>query len=80
MDEDEPGADERKISPRIVNANRVTVALPFSKIAVEESSDDVRDLSALVADLADALAAVAGNDETAELAERARALRERVAR
>ena len=60
------------------NANRFTVALPFSKIALEDSSEGLRDLAVLVADLADAVASAVGNDETAEVRRRARELNHRL--
>jgi hypothetical protein len=68
-------------SPRTANlgnANRFTVALPFSKIALEDSSEGLRDLALLVADLADAVASAVGNDETAEMRRRARELNHRL--
>jgi len=37
----------------VVNGTRVTVAFPFSKIALEEPTDELRDLALLVADLVD---------------------------
>ena len=78
MDGHDKGNGGQKRAASVVNANRITVALPFSKIAMEESSEDLRDLAALVADVADALAKAVGDDETAGLRLRARTLNHRL--
>ena len=78
MDGAEPKRGERIGPERIVNANRVTVALPFSKIALETSNDELSDLAALVKDLAEAVAAMAGTDAAADLSRRARELSDRL--
>ena len=78
MDEHDPKGGGRKGPKQIVNANRVTVALPFSKIALEESSQDLGDLASLVKDLADALAPVLRDDAAEDLRRRARELSDRL--
>jgi hypothetical protein len=57
----------------------VTVAFPFSKIALQEPTDDLRDLAVLVADLADAMAESVGTGAVAGLRDRAVELRDRLA-
>jgi hypothetical protein len=78
MDKHDEKTGARKGPQRIVNANRVTVALPFSRIALEESGQGLGDLASLVQDLTDAVASVLGNDEAAALRRRARELSDRL--
>ena len=53
---------------------RVNVAFPFSQIKVQQPSEDLVALAALVRDLADALAEIAPESKARELADQARAL------
>jgi hypothetical protein len=68
-------ASETKPSPSAeVVTTRVNVAFPFSQIKVQEPSEDLAALAALVRELADLLAEVAPASKARELAERAQAL------
>jgi hypothetical protein len=78
MDASEAKRGGRAAPERIVNANRVTVALPFSRIELGTSHDELADLAALVQDLAEALAVMAGTEQCAELFGRARELSDRL--
>jgi ElaB/YqjD/DUF883 family membrane-anchored ribosome-binding protein len=64
----------RKPPANVSNRTRFAIAFPFSSLKIAESPDEVRDLAALVADLADAFAAVAPGDEAEALRQRAHAL------
>jgi hypothetical protein len=77
--DDSHGNEKRKAAATVVNGTRVTVAFPFSKIALHEPSDDLHDLVLLVADLADAVADSTGTEVAEELRTRAVALRQRLA-
>jgi hypothetical protein len=79
MDEQAVGNGRRKGPATVVNGTRVTVAFPFSKIALQEPTDDLRDLAVLVADIADAVADAIGGDAAAALRRRAVELRDRMA-
>jgi hypothetical protein len=57
---------------------RVNVAFPFSQIRVQEPSEDLAALAALVRELADLLADVAPGSKAGELGERAQALATRL--
>lgn len=69
----------RKAPATVVNGTRVTVAFPLSKITIEDTSEDVLALSAVVADLAEALAASTGDESIMAAAKRAAVLRDRLA-
>jgi len=58
--------------------NRVTVALPFSKITVEEPVHELAELAAIVAELAAFVEAAAAEPEATQLRLRAQALAARV--
>ena len=62
-----PSAAPRMIAP----TNKVNVALPFSKITVEEPGKDFRELAAIVAALAAAMERVMTEPEMTQLRERA---------
>ena len=57
----------RKSPATVVNGTRVTVAFPFSKIALEEPTDELRDLVVLVADLVDEVGGAALRARAEEL-------------
>ncbi|MGZ8763498.1 MAG: hypothetical protein ACXW2Y_09255, partial [Acidimicrobiia bacterium] len=57
-----------------VVTTRVNVAFPFSQIKVQEPSEDLAALAALVRELADLLADVAPGSKARELGKRAQAL------
>lgn len=59
-------------------ANRVNVALPFSKFVVEEPSRELAELAAIVAELAAALESAAAGPQVPLLRGRAEALAARV--
>lgn len=66
------GASHPSPAPRVVApTNKVNVALPFSKITVEEPSKDFRELAAIVAALAAAMERVMTEPEVTKLRERA---------
>ena len=77
--DDSNGTDKRKAPATVVNGTRVTVAFPFSRIALHEPSDDLRDLVVLVADLADVVADSTGTEVAEDLRIRAVELRQRLA-
>ena len=61
-------------APETVNGStRVNVAFPFSKINVQDPSNELRDLAALVTDLITALEATTG-EQLKELHQRSRDL------
>jgi hypothetical protein len=66
------GASHPSAAPRVVApTNKVNVALPFSKITVEEPSKDFRELAAVVAALAAVMERVVTEPELTQLRERA---------
>jgi len=75
---DESQGEKRKAAATVVNGTRVTVAFPFSRIALHEPSDDLRDLVLLVADLAAAVADSTGTEVAEDLRTRAVELRQRL--
>ena len=77
MDDSHDG-EKRKAPATVVNGTRVTVAFPFSKIALHEPSDDLRDLVLLVTDLASAVADSTGTPVAEDLRSRAIELRQRL--
>ena len=54
--------------------SKVTIAFPFSAIKTTEPSDELRELAAIVADLAEAVAKVEPSAETETLRDRTAAL------
>jgi hypothetical protein len=77
----DPTTDGKKSpAPQSENVTtRVNVAFPFSQIKVEQPSEDVAALAALVRDLADLVAEVAPGAKGREIRQRARALAVRLA-
>jgi len=75
---DESQGEKRKAAATVVNGTRVTVAFPFSRIALHEPSDDLRDLVLLVADLAAAVADSTETEAADDLRTRAVELRQRL--
>jgi hypothetical protein len=76
--EDSRDDEKRKAAAAVVNGTRVTVAFPFSKIALHDPSDDLRDLVLFVADLAAELADSTGTPAAEDLRTRAIELRQRL--
>ena len=79
----EPNRDASKTKPTPdadVVTTRVNVAFPFSQIRVQEPSEDLAALAALVRELADLLADVAPGSKAQELGKRAEALATRLKR
>ena len=69
----------RRAVPEVVApTNRVNVALPLSKITVQEPSEELAELAAVVAALADSLAELAPGERTTKLRKSARALAARL--
>ncbi len=64
--------------PVVVPTNKVTVALPFSKITIEEPGKDLTELAAIVAELATLVEATVKEPEATELRLRAQVLAARV--
>ena len=62
-----PSSAPRMIAP----TNKVNVALPFSKITVEEPSKEFRELARIVAGLAAAMEGLVTGPEVTQLRERA---------
>lgn len=62
-----PSSAPRMIAP----TNKVNVALPFSKITVEEPSKEFRELARIVAGLAAVVECLAAQPEVTRLRERA---------
>ena len=72
-----PSTDESPTTKPAQNESvttRVNVAFPFSNIRVEQPSEELAALAALVGELADLLADVAPESNAAELRARAQAL------
>lgn len=70
---------ERRPVPEVVApTNRVNVALPFSSLRVEESSKDLAELAAVVADLTEIVEGLAPGPKMRRLRERARVLTNRL--
>jgi len=66
-------------APEVVApTNRVNVALPFGNIHVEESSKDLAELTAIVADLAAIVEEAAPGPKVKRLRERAQLLKTRL--
>jgi hypothetical protein len=76
--DDSQGNEKRKAAASVVNGTRVTVAFPFSRIALHEPSDDLRDLVLLLTDLATAFADSTGTAVAEDLRIRAVELRQRL--
>ena len=69
------GAPRTRQAPRVVApTNKVTVALPFSKITLEEPGKEVAELAAIVAELTAIVERVAEGPELARLRDRAEAV------
>jgi hypothetical protein len=77
----EPNSDASKTNPTPnadVVTTRVNVAFPFSRIQVQEPSEDLAALGALVRELAALLAEVAPGSRAHELVDRAEVLATRL--
>ena len=72
------GAKDRKGPELVAPSSRVNVAFPFSQIKLQEPSQELADLAAVVFDLVVALAEWVPEDQLEELQARAQALRERL--
>ena len=75
---DVPAAKPRSAPDVVAPTNRVNVALPFSHLHVSESSTDLAELAAIVADLASVVEGALPGTNLKKLRERAQALRARV--
>ena len=65
-------------APIVVPTNKVTVALPFSKITLEEPARELAELAAIVAELAVLIETVTAGPDAAQLRMRAQALAARI--
>jgi len=74
-----PAIDRTKPQPTIAPTNRITVAFPFSTVKIHEPDDRLRELAAIVAELADRVAAIEPTADAEELQQRARSLLTRIA-
>jgi len=72
------GAKPRKGPELVAPSSRVNVAFPFSQIKLQEPSQELADLAALVFDLVVTLTEWVPEDQLEELRMRALALRERL--
>ena len=72
------GPPKRQAPGTVLGNTRVNLALPFSKIEVQEPSGDLVELAALVSDLLVALAEWVPEETLAELRTRAQALTSRL--
>lgn len=73
------GSSARARRPAIVvPSNKVTVALPFSRITLAEPDKDLAELAAIVAELAVFAEVAAPGPQTTSLHRRAQALAERL--
>jgi hypothetical protein len=61
----------RQAPARVASSTRVAVAFPFSQVKIQEPSGDLVALTALVADLADLVAATVADPRASALRERA---------
>jgi hypothetical protein len=69
----------KRSAPKVVApSNRINVAFPLSKISVQEPSQELAELVAVVAELASMLEGIAPGPQSSALGERARALVARV--
>ena len=73
MAKDEPNP---KPKPGRINApsTKVTIAFPFSAIKMEEASDELLELAAVVAELAEEVAKLRPSERNDELVQRTRAV------
>jgi hypothetical protein len=77
----DPSTDESTTKKPAHNENvttRVNVAFPFSQIRVEQPSEELAALAALVGELADLVAEVVPGSKASELGKRAHALETRL--
>ncbi len=73
------GGTKAHKGPEVVaTSSRVNVAFPFSQIKLEEPSQELAELAAVVFDLVVAIAEWVPEDQLEELRTRAQALRERL--
>ena len=72
------GTEARKGPEVVAPSSRVNVAFPFSQITLQEPSQELADLAAVVFDLVVAIAEWVPEDQLEELRARAQALRERL--
>lgn len=73
-----PDSATRPPRPLVIPTNKVTVALPFSKITIEEPGRELAELAAIVAELATFVEAAATEPEATQLRLRAQVLAARV--
>ena len=69
-----PKPTSRSVPRVVAPTNRVNVAFPFSKIAVQEPSKEFAELAAVVAELTAVIEGIAPGPEIKFLSERAQAL------
>jgi hypothetical protein len=67
----EPRSHPRSAPEVVAPTNRINVALPFSKIQIDEPSKELGELAAVVAELAAAVERVAPGEKSRRLRERA---------
>jgi hypothetical protein len=78
MAEENRDASETKPAGGEVVTTKVNVAFPFSQIKVQEPSEELVELAALVSEIADLIADIAPESKAPELAKRAQALASRL--
>jgi hypothetical protein len=74
--DDKHADDKGKASASVVNGTRVTVAFPFSNIALQEPTTELNALAAIVAELADLVAESDESSRAVDLRTRAAAIRD----
>ena len=73
-----PADGDQLARQRAIRQNKVTVALPFSKITLAEPAQELAELAAIVAELAALVEAAVAEPEATQLRLRAQALAARV--
>jgi hypothetical protein len=76
MEDERRAGDEGKVPATVVNGTRVTVAFPFSNIALQEPTTELNELAAIVAGLAELVAESHESDRASDLRSRAAAIRD----
>ena len=72
---------DKERPPQVISSpsTKITVAFPFSNIKIQEPSEQLRELAAVVADLAEQIAKLQPSAETDTLVQQTRALATKLA-
>jgi hypothetical protein len=72
-------SNEKPVKPSTApEVNRINIALPFAKIVTLETSEELRDLATLVADLAEVVERLAPNTDAQQIHARTKTLAARL--